>query len=197
MVLQRRPLEISVLLQHAEHSAANLHHNKPPPAASRDPQTAAGGKCLMVSWEIRYIWLSLLVCLLELFNQGYLLKKFQGHVFFSPLPFLWIADLFLFCSQMSSPLKSEWQAELRDLNVDPYNTALFECFHGIISCWWTRPERMHASVAILLAHLLQCVPVISRSIDYNFPHLLETTGECSFQKRLHLSRNISLYFKLT
>jgi len=84
MVLQQRTLEISLLLQHAAHSAANLHHNKPLPAASRDPQTAAGGKCLTVSWVIRYIWLSLLVCLLELLNPGYLLKKFQGLSFFFP-----------------------------------------------------------------------------------------------------------------
>lgn len=127
MVLQRRPLEISLLLQYTAYSAANLHHNKPLPAASRDPQTAAGGKCLTVSWVIRYIWLSLLVCLLELFNPGYLLKKFQGlFFFFFFLPFLWIPDLFLLCSQTSSSLKSEWQAELHDLNIDPYKTQLLK-----------------------------------------------------------------------
>lgn len=200
MVLQRRLLEISLLLQHAAHSAAYLHHNKPLPAASRDPQTAAGGKCLMVSWVIRYIWLSFLVCLLELFNPSYLLKKFQclflSFLFF-PLLFLWIPDLFLLCSQTSFPLKSEWQAELRDLNTDPYNTRLFEYFHRIISCWWTTPEWMYAFVAILLTHTFpQYVPVISRPVDVNLLSLLETAGVRTFQKGQNLPHNIWLYFKL-
>lgn len=42
----------------------------------------------------------------------------------------------------------------------------------------------------------QCVPVTSRTVDFNVPCLLETTGEHSFQKGLNLSHNICLYFKL-
>lgn len=197
MVLQQRPLEISLLLQHAAHSAANLHHNKPLPAAFRDPQIAAGGKCLMVSWMIRYIWLSLLACLLELFHSGYLLKKFQGRLGFFSLPFLWIPDLFLLCSQTSSPLKSEWQAELHDLNIDPFNTHSFlntsaGIFHADGQC-----QKGHTLLLPFYSCTFpQLVQVMSRTVDFNLPCLLETTGEHSFQRGLNLSHNICLYFKL-
>lgn len=93
------------------------------------------------------------------------IKEISGSFFFFfffSLLFLWIPDLFLLCSQTSSPLKSEWQAELRDLHIDPYNTQLFEYFHRISSCGRTMPERTRAFVAILLAHL----PL---SISQSFP----------------------------
>lgn len=40
------------------------------------------------------------------------------------------------------------------------------------------------------------VPVISRTVDFNLPRLLETTGECPFQKGPNLSHNLYLYFKV-
>lgn len=42
----------------------------------------------------------------------------------------------------------------------------------------------------------QYVLVMSRTVDFNLPCLLETTVEHSFQKGLNLSHNMCLYFKL-
>lgn len=154
-MLQWRPVEISLLLQHAAHSAANLHRNKPRPAASRDPQTAAGGKCLMVSWVIRYIWLSLL---LELFNPGYLLKKFHGLFFF-------FSHSYEFQTFSSSIHK--W-APLWSLNDKPNfrvltqilnNTQVFEHFH-----------RMCARKDVCFCCHFTCTPFPSMS--QSFPWLL-------------------------
>lgn len=197
MVLQQRPLEISLLLQHAAHSAANLHHNKALPAASRDPQIAAGGKCLMVSWVVRYIWLSLLVCLLELFHPAYLLKKFQGHFgFFSP------SHSYEFQTFSSSVHK--W-APLWSLNDKPNFVILTQILttHSFLN---TSAGIFHADGQCQKGHMLllpfyshifpQYVPVTSRTVDFNLPCLLETTAEHSFQKGLNLSHNICLCFML-
>lgn len=76
--------------------------------------------------------------------------------FFSFLPILWIPKPFLLYSQISSTLKSDWQAELCDLSIDPYS--IVRLLQGIISYWWTVPERTCAFVAILLAHISQSFP---------------------------------------
>lgn len=168
MVLQQRPLEISLLLQHAAHSAANLHHNKPLPAASRDTQIAAGEKCLMVSWVICYIWLSLLVCLLELFHPGYLLKKFQGRLgFFSPF------HSYEFQTFSSSIHK---RAPLWSLN-DKLNFVILAEIPSTHSFFNTSSGIFHADGQCQKGHMLllplysctlpQYVPVTSRTVDFN------------------------------